>query len=86
MANENETVIIDFEYSCVNYRGADLASYINESAIEYGISELPGYKIHLDLFPDFDDPSSWVHHAISLYLQGEPDDSLSEEIKGLLLQ
>lgn len=27
--------IIDFEYSSLNYRGFDLASYINESMINY---------------------------------------------------
>ena len=87
MANDQETVIIDFEYSCVNYRGADLASYINEAAIDYSISELPNFKINYDLFVNFEDPDSWVHKAIAIYLGEEKDQiaSLTQEVKGLLL-
>jgi len=33
--------LIDFEYSALNFRGADLASLINELAIEYS-PDLPG--------------------------------------------
>lgn len=33
--------MIDFEYSALNFRGADLASLINELAIEYS-ADLPG--------------------------------------------
>ena len=32
-----ETKIIDFEYSNLNYRGVDLASYIMESSIDYSV-------------------------------------------------
>ena len=35
------TKIIDFEYSQPNYRGADLASYANESTINYKVKEKP---------------------------------------------
>jgi thiamine kinase-like enzyme len=29
--------IIDFEYSTLNYRGIDLAAYINENSINYSV-------------------------------------------------
>lgn len=53
LANDQETVILDFEYSCVNYRGADLSGYIDESMIDYSISEAPYFKINYDLFQKF---------------------------------
>jgi len=39
LSTETETKIIDFEYSSLNYRGVDLASYINESTIDYSVQE-----------------------------------------------
>jgi len=35
LCNGSETKIIDFEYSALNYRGMDIASYLNESTIDY---------------------------------------------------
>ena len=37
LSDGNETKIIDFEYSQINYRGTDLASYLNESALDYRV-------------------------------------------------
>lgn len=85
LANDQETKILDFEYSCVNYRGADLASYILESAIDYSVLDAPNFKMDFSLIPDFNDPDSWVHKALSLYLEGEEDNSLVEEVKGIML-
>jgi len=52
---QNGTKIIDFEYSLHNFRGIDLASYINESAIDYSTPSDLGYSINFNDFLDFDD-------------------------------
>jgi len=39
-----DTKIIDFEYSQPNYRGADIASYVNECSINYKVKEVPFYE------------------------------------------
>ena len=44
--------LIDFEYSNYNFRGIDLASYINESTIQYGSD--PKYKVYKEYFPSFE--------------------------------
>lgn len=51
----NETKIIDFEYSSLNFRGVDLASYLIESSIDYTYEEPPNYKIDAEeLVNNFD--------------------------------
>lgn len=66
-----ETKLIDFEYSSLNYRGADLAGYLVENMIDNKISEEPFYAYHEERFPDFEsaDPSAPVNAMIRLYLQ-----------------
>lgn len=44
--NEQKIVIIDFEYSQLNFRGADLALYLMETSIEYTPNEYPGFRHH----------------------------------------
>lgn len=66
-----ETKLIDFEYSSMNYRGADLAGYIVENMIDNTVAEEPFYGYHEERFPDFqtEDPSAPVNMMVRLYLQ-----------------
>jgi thiamine kinase-like enzyme len=59
LSTGTETKIIDFEYSALNYRGVDLASYIIESTIDYSVEQQPAYKIDAgDLIINFDSNQS----------------------------
>lgn len=53
-----EVKILDFEYSGINFRGFDLASYIIETTIDYhpspGESENPNWVYRDEMFPSFD--------------------------------
>jgi len=40
--------LVDYEYSCYNYRGYDIANFLNESAISYTVSDYPYYTLNLD--------------------------------------
>ena len=87
LSNEQETKIIDFEYSCLNYRGADLASYINESAIDYSVKTEPPFKINFDKFAKFNEP--WIQKCLELYLESDDTEEIQtfkEELKKLVLQ
>lgn len=54
LQSKTETKIIDFEYSQLNFRGADLASYINESSLNYDFTLPNHYAYEDDRFGDFD--------------------------------
>lgn len=44
---DNSTLtLIDFEYSCTNYRGYDIASFVNEQFMDYTEKGAPFFKIH----------------------------------------
>ena len=45
--------MIDFEYSTLNFRGTDIASYINETVIDYSHPDKPHFIIYDDLLEDF---------------------------------
>jgi thiamine kinase-like enzyme len=45
-------IILDFEYSDLNYCGMDLASYINESTIKY-CKDYPYYEYYPERMPNF---------------------------------
>ncbi len=45
--------LIDFEYSSINFRGFDIASYINECHIDYSHPIIPKFKIYMDYFDQF---------------------------------
>lgn len=53
--NQDKTkfTIIDFEYSSINFKGYDIASFINESYIDYSHPTFPKYKIYGDLMTSF---------------------------------
>lgn len=40
--------LIDFEYSSLNYRGFDIASYVNECFIDYSYPLKPKFKVYED--------------------------------------
>lgn len=48
-------MLIDYEYSCYNYRGYDIANFFNESTIDYNNPEYPYYHLDLGKYPsDYD--------------------------------
>ena len=67
LSTGDNTKIIDFEYSQLNYRGLDLVSYIIESTIDYSVKEQPFFNIDENLFPNFDE-NSFVDKMIQMYL------------------
>jgi thiamine kinase-like enzyme len=68
LATDNETKIIDFEYSSLNYRGLDLASYLNESTMNYDYALPNHYRYEDDRFPNFgpEDNNKDVAHVESI--------------------
>lgn len=40
--------LIDFEYSSLNFRGYDIASYINEILIDYTHPINPKFKVYME--------------------------------------
>ena len=66
-----ETKLIDFEYSSLNFRGADLAGYLVENMIDNKVDHEPFYAYHHDRFPDFtsQDPKTPVNTMIRVYLE-----------------
>ena len=63
--------LIDFEYSALNYRGADLAAYLMESMFDNKVKEPPFYGFHPDRAPDFEsqDEKSPVNLLLRTYLE-----------------
>jgi len=53
--NQDKTrlTLIDFEYSSINFRGYDIASYINESMLDYSHPVNPKFKVYLEYFHQF---------------------------------
>ena len=85
-SNYNKVYLIDFEYSQMNYRGADLAALFNEVMITYNHSgEIP-FKVYYD----WAFTSNELDHVLEIYLKryhskfykGEQsaEDFLKEEI------
>ena len=68
LSTGTETKIIDFEYSSLNYRGVDLASYINESTIDYSVEEQPAYKIDAEMLVNNFDENQSVNELLKEYL------------------
>jgi len=49
LIGESEKIkFIDYEYSSYNYRGFDIANYLNESILDYDAPEEPGFKVRED--------------------------------------
>ena len=74
LSNGSETKIIDFEYSSLNYKGVDIAEYLNESTMDYHVTEAPKYAWVKEYDVNFGEPDQslkGVHAdtAIKLYLQ-----------------
>jgi len=62
--NTNKLLVIDYEYSCYNYRGYDIANLFNESMFEYQSNEHPYYYVDESKFPGDDE----LHEFIRYYL------------------
>lgn len=50
----NEIVLIDFEYTSINFRGNDLASTLTEASMEYSDDLLPPFRLHRDTMVKFE--------------------------------
>jgi thiamine kinase-like enzyme len=46
--DHTKVTLIDFEYSSLNYRGYDIAAYVNECFIDYSYPVKPKFKIYED--------------------------------------
>ena len=68
MTNEKETKLLDFEYSTHNFRATDLATYINESAVDYDTPSEFGFSMNFDDFMDFNEEQGPLQKMISSYL------------------
>ena len=44
--DKTKFTLIDFEYSNINFRGYDIASYFNECFIDYSYPKAPSFKIY----------------------------------------
>lgn len=73
LSNAEKTVILDFEYSQQNFLGADLASYINECAIDYSAKNEFGYSIEYNDFLDFSQENGPIDELIQIYLKNCPN-------------
>ena len=51
--DKRKFILIDFEYSQMNFRGYDLACYFNEQFIDYSYPKAPFFKIHEEEMLDF---------------------------------
>lgn len=69
ISNKNKTklTMIDFEYSMPNFRGFDIAAYINESYIDYHNPEKVTYKMYEDTMMSFE-PNGEVESMCLTYL------------------
>lgn len=73
---ENTVVhLIDFEYSCYNYRGFDIGNHFSEWMNDYSHPEYPYFKGSIDSYPS---PSEKVHFVRS-YLQSFDDKDVSDD-------
>ena len=48
--NKTQFVLIDFEYSSLNFRGYDIGSYINECSLDYSHPVHPKFRLYLEYF------------------------------------
>jgi len=67
--NKNKTlfVLIDFEYSSLNFRGYDIASYFNETSLDYTHPVHPKFRIYFEYFDQLWEEGE-VDKYISYYL------------------
>ena len=68
LTNDSETKLLDFEYSTYNFRATDLATFINESAIDYSTPSEFGFTIDFDHSLDFEEEEGPVDKIVSAYL------------------
>jgi len=50
--DKTKLTLIDFEYSSLNFRGYDIASYINETSIDYSHPLVPKFKYYEEFFTE----------------------------------
>ena len=70
--DKTRLTLIDFEYSNLNFRGYDIASYVNECFMDYSYPGRPGFKIYQDqleaFFLDSSRPDSELETLLTHYL------------------
>lgn len=67
--------VIDFEYSCYNYRGFDIGNHFAEWTNDYNYPHYPYFKGNRDNYPSH----SQKAHFVRSYLQAFDDDNVSDE-------
>jgi len=50
--DKTKLTLIDFEYSSLNFRGYDIASYINETSLDYSHPLPPKFKFYEEFFQE----------------------------------
>eukprot|EP00347_Sterkiella_histriomuscorum_P000878 403374177 len=61
--NKTQFVLIDFEYSSLNFRGYDIASYLNEVSLDYTHPVHPKFRYYLEYFDQL-----WEEGEVNKYL------------------
>jgi len=61
---EKDMVFIDYEYSSYNYRGYDIANYLNEAIIDYTIPETPFFKVREEIGFSQEDMADMIFHYV----------------------
>jgi len=56
--------LVDYEYSCYNYRGYDIANFLNESTMDYTISEYPYYTLDLNKALNEEDLEDFISYYL----------------------
>ena len=46
--DHTKVTLIEFEYSSMNYRGFDIAAYVNEAFMDYTYPVKPKFKVYED--------------------------------------
>jgi thiamine kinase-like enzyme len=59
---------IDFEYAMLNFRGFDIAAYINETYMDYIVDGFPKFKIYNDEIVINFDKNPEIDRIIDIYL------------------
>jgi len=66
--DKSKMILIDFEFSMLNFRGFDLGALFNESYIDYIVKSRPAFKFHEELF-DFLLQRNEIDHIARHYLK-----------------
>lgn len=89
--DKTQFTLIDFEYSSLNFRGYDLASYVNECLIDYTHPINPKFKVYMEYFDQFweeGELDKFLTYYLTKYheimIERQPEYEYKENFKQLL--